>query len=179
MIAHVLRKNLNPHFSFVSSDNPWTHANIPTSGTWCPYACTSGKLMNQWNPASVAYVHPDMEQGGLYCGEDGIAHIPFPDRDFCVEAPAKFATHNLLDNHVMICQTVLPGDEGMRIPNRIEPSQSLGLGVPDFHYWARTSASLYINYPGVEVDDACVWGNNTFRAGNVSTPFLFCFVSDS
>ncbi|KAI5800433.1 hypothetical protein FPQ18DRAFT_253154 [Pyronema domesticum] len=137
-----------------------------SSGNWCPYACASGKLMNQWNPASVAYVHPDMEQGGLYCGEDGIAHIPFPDRDFCVEAPAKLATRNLLDNHVMICQTVLPGDEGMRIPNRIEPGQSLGLGVPDSHYWAGTSASLYINYPGVEVDDACVWGNNTFRAGN-------------
>ncbi|CCX34652.1 hypothetical protein FPQ18DRAFT_301769 [Pyronema domesticum] len=137
----------NPISHFVSSDNLWTHANIPTGGNWCPYACTSGKLMNQWNPASVAYVDPDKEQGGLYCGEDGIAHIPFPDRDFYIKAPAKFATLNLLNKHVMICQTVLSGDE-------------------DFTYSAQTSASLYINYPAVEVDDACVWDNNTFRAGN-------------
>jgi hypothetical protein len=34
-----------------------------TRGEWCPFACTSGKLMNQWNPNAIAYVHPDKEQG--------------------------------------------------------------------------------------------------------------------
>ncbi|KAI5798656.1 hypothetical protein FPQ18DRAFT_254703 [Pyronema domesticum] len=146
----------------------WAHSyDHPCSGgEWCPYACISGKLMNQWNQNSIAYVHPDKEQGGLYCGEDGILQISFPDRDFCIEAPAKLATINLLDKHVFICQTVLPGDEGMRIPNRIEPGQNLGLAVPDWRYWSSTAASYYINIPGYEVEEACVWGNNTVPAGN-------------
>ncbi|KAI5816164.1 hypothetical protein BZA77DRAFT_247271 [Pyronema omphalodes] len=162
--AHPDIVPVTPHLD----NKGWAHSyDRPCSaGTWCPYACPPGKVMNQWNPTAVAYVHPDKEQGGLFCGEDGVAHVPFPDRPLCVEAPAKLPTHNQLDEHVMICQTVLPGDEGMRIPNRVEPNQVLGLAVPDSSYWAGTTASMYINPPGVDVNDACVWGNNTFRGGN-------------
>jgi hypothetical protein len=65
----------------------------------------------------------------------------------------------------------------MRIPNRVEPGQNLGLAVHDWAYWATTTASYYINIPGYEVEEACVWGNNTVPAGNVSTTYTLFYLS--
>ncbi|KAI5816806.1 hypothetical protein BZA77DRAFT_246506 [Pyronema omphalodes] len=146
-----------------------------TAGLWCQYACKPGTLMHQWNPEAVAYAHPWKEQGGLYCGEDGVARKPFPNRNLCYEATRKLPAVNTLGGDVYMCQTVLPGDEAMRIPNLINRGTTALLAVPGPEFWPETKpggAHYYINSPGVSVDDACVWGNNTFGAGNWA-PYSF------
>jgi hypothetical protein len=131
--------------------------------------------MHQWNPEAVDYMDPWKEQGGLFCGEDGVARKPYPNRNLCYETRRKLPTVNMLGGDVYLCQTVLPGDEAMRIPNFIPAGTTALLAVPGVEYWSErspTGAHYYINSPNVPVDEACVWGTNAKGAGNVNPPFL-------
>lgn len=58
-----------------------------TPGSYCPYACEPGYLMDQWDPAATSYTYPESMYGGLYCGTDGTMSKPFPDRDYCTSLP--------------------------------------------------------------------------------------------
>lgn len=129
--------------------------------------------MHQWDPTATAYRHPESERGGLYCGADGIARKPYPNRGYCYTAPRKVPVLNLNSKQVHICQTVLPGDEAMRIPNRVAPGHSVGLAVPGQEYWIDSGAHYYVNFPGTPLNEACVWGNRNKPSGNVSFPNLY------
>lgn len=82
----------------------------------------------------------------------------------------------MLGGDVYLCQTVLPGDEAMRIPNFIPAGTTALLAIPGVEYWSEmkpTGAHYYINSPNVPVDEACVWGTNAKGAGNVIPLFLY------
>ncbi|KAI5785461.1 hypothetical protein FPQ18DRAFT_368773 [Pyronema domesticum] len=155
---------VTPHLGNHGWANSWDRPCRP--GLWCQYACVPGKLMHQWDPTATAYRHPESERGGLYCGADGIARKPYPNRGYCYTAPRKVPVLNLNSKQVHICQTVLPGDEAMRIPNRVAPGHSVGLAVPGQEYWIDSGAHYYVNFPGTPLNEACVWGNRNKPSGN-------------
>ncbi|RKF74960.1 hypothetical protein GcM1_236014 [Golovinomyces cichoracearum] len=135
-------------------------------GSYCPYACPSGKVMAQWNPEAKAYTYPQSMDGGLYCDHDGKVKKPFPEKPYCVSGTGGVEAHNKIGMGVSFCQTVLPGNEAMLIPTHVE--ESTELAVPGTNYWCNTAAHYYINPPGVAVEDACIWGDGTKPVGNWS-----------
>ncbi|RKF83178.1 putative secreted beta-glucosidase adg3 [Golovinomyces cichoracearum] len=135
-------------------------------GSYCPYACPSGKVMAQWNPEAKAYTYPQSMDGGLYCDHDGKVKKPFPEKPYCVSGTGGVEAHNKIGMGVSFCQTVLPGNEAMLIPTHVE--ESTELAVPGTNYWCNTAAHYYINPPGVGVEDACIWGDGTKPVGNWS-----------
>ena len=138
-----------------------------TSGSYCPYACPSGKLMAQWNPKATSYTPGLSEQGGLYCNNDGTVSKPFDDKDYCVDGEGTVSVNNKANKDVAFCQTVLPGNEAMLIPTNAQSGKSnTTLAVPGPDYWAGTAAHYYINAPGVSTDDGCVWGTKSKPIGN-------------
>ncbi|TQS35677.1 hypothetical protein Golomagni_03896 [Golovinomyces magnicellulatus] len=135
-------------------------------GSYCPYACPSGKVMAQWNPEAKAYTYPQSMDGGLYCDHDGKIKKPFPEKPYCVSGTGGVEAHNKIGMGVSFCQTVLPGNEAMLIPTHVEDSTELA--VPGTNYWCNTAAHYYINPPGVGVEDACIWGDGSKPVGNWS-----------
>ncbi|KAI5809406.1 hypothetical protein BZA77DRAFT_255225 [Pyronema omphalodes] len=117
-----------------------------------------------------------------HCGEDRVAPKPFPNRNLCYEATRKLPAVNTLGGDVYMCQTILPCEEAMPIPNLINRGTTALLAVPGPEYGPETKpggAHYYINSPGVSVHDPCMWGNNTFGAGNVILLPAPCFLQSS
>lgn len=122
-----------------------------------------------------------MQDGGLYCNNDGTVSKPFPNKPYCVDGTGAMGARNHFDEVVAFCQTVLPGNEAMLIPTSVMDYEVLA--VPGTNYWCETAAqyallscqirvlihcSYYINPPGVSCDEACVWGSGDKPIGNWS-----------
>lgn len=137
-------------------------------GKYCPYACPPGQIMAQWDPEATSYTYPLSMNGGLFCDQNGNIQKPFPDKPYCVPGTGASTVRNLAGGVVSFCQTVLPGNEAMLIPNEIAPASSAMLAVPDISYWLSTAAHYYINTPGVPASEACVWGTKDSPIGNWS-----------
>lgn len=131
-------------------------------GSYCPFACKEGLVMNQWQPDST-YDFPQSMNGGLLCGDDGVVKKPFPDRPNCVPGTGAVKAVNKCSAKLSYCQTVLPGNEAMLIPTLVQSTSNLA--VPDQTYWAKTAAHYYINPPGVGVE-GCIWGTESKAVGN-------------
>lgn len=136
-----------------------------TAGSYCPFACPSGKVMNQWKPGS-SYVYPESMYGGLYCDESGEISKPYPSKDYCVDGVGTVSAVNNANGIVAFCQTVLPGNEAMLIPTSVDSKAVIA--VPDTSYWDSTAAHYYVNEPGYSTDEACIWGTSAKAIGNWS-----------
>ncbi|ETS82356.1 hypothetical protein PFICI_04232 [Pestalotiopsis fici W106-1] len=134
-----------------------------TCGSYCPYACPPGQVSAQWKDGST-YATTDRMAGGLYCGLDGKAVKPFTSKPFCVDGTGTVQAVNKVGKVVSFCQTVLPGNEDILIPNDV--SDTLTLAVPDTSYWQSTASHFYINPPGVDSDKGCHWGDDSTPIGN-------------
>ncbi|KAI4603255.1 hypothetical protein KJ359_006048 [Pestalotiopsis sp. 9143b] len=134
-----------------------------TCGSYCPYACPPGKVSAQWKDGST-YATTDRMAGGLYCGLDGKAVKPFDSKPYCVDGTGTVQAVNKVGKVVSFCQTVLPGNEDILIPNDV--SDTLTLAVPDTSYWQSTASHFYINPPGVDSDTGCHWGDESKPIGN-------------
>lgn len=134
-----------------------------TAGSYCPYACPPGQLMNQWKPGST-YVYPDSMDGGAYCDKSGKITKPFPSKDYCVDGVGNVQAVNNCGDIVAVCQTVLPGNEAMLIPTSVHSSAVIS--VPGTSYWDSTAAHFYVNQPGYSTDEACLWGDGSSAIGN-------------
>lgn len=134
-----------------------------TAGSYCPFACPPGKLMNQWK-LGTTYIYPESMYGGLYCDEDGAINKPFPSEEYCVEGMGNVKAVNNCGKTVSFCQTVLPGNENMLIPTAVDSTATLA--VPGTSYWDATAAHYYINEPGYTTDEACGWGTSAKPIGN-------------
>ncbi|CAK7246229.1 MAG: hypothetical protein STHCBS139747_007853 [Sporothrix thermara] len=136
-----------------------------TADSWCPYACVPGKVMAQWKPGT-SYVTGESTLGGLYCGSDGTPVKSFTDQPYCVDGTGTITAVNQCGSVVSFCQTVLPGNEAMLIPTDVTGSSVLA--VPGPTYWDGTAAHYYINPPGVDGVEGCVWGADDKPIGNWS-----------
>ncbi|KAF7535527.1 hypothetical protein G7054_g5282 [Neopestalotiopsis clavispora] len=134
-----------------------------TCGSYCPYACPPGQVSAQWKDGST-YATTDRMAGGLYCGLDGKAVKPFDSKPYCVDGTGTVQAVNKVGKVVSFCQTVLPGNEDILIPNDV--SDTLTLAVPDTSYWQATASHFYINPPGVNSDKGCHWGDDSTPIGN-------------
>lgn len=54
----------------------------------------------------------------------------------------------------------------MLIPTLVTDTATLA--VPDTSYWVETAAHYYINAPGINTAEACVWGTSAYPMGNWS-----------
>lgn len=135
-------------------------------GTWCPYACEPGKLMAQWDSSVTSYTYPGSQNGGLFCDSSGNLQKGFSDKDYCVDGKGTVEAVNEASGDVAFCQTVLPGNEDMLIPNNIGKGSSSVLAVPGPDYFASSAAHYYINPPGISTDQACQWGSSSNPYGN-------------
>ncbi|KUJ16709.1 uncharacterized protein LY89DRAFT_63125 [Mollisia scopiformis] len=149
-----------------SSNGGWAMSPDQPCGlnSYCPYACPPGQVMAQWSPAATSYTYPESMAGGLYCDENGNVNKPFPSKEYCVSASGPVQAVNNCGSTVSYCQTVLPGNEAMLIPTAVDSSADLA--VPGPSYWCSTAAHYYINPPGVDTGDACVWGDGSKPIGN-------------
>lgn len=147
-------------------------------GKYCPYACPPGKVMNQWDQEATSYAFPKSMNGGLYCNDDGSVSVPFDGESLCVDGEGTVTVLNKAGGNVAFCQTVLPGNEAMLIPNDIKGGSEQTLAVPGPNYWAGTAAHYYINPPGVSSSEACVWGSSDKAIGNWS-PYIAGMNKDS
>ncbi|UZP40834.1 hypothetical protein NXS19_008650 [Fusarium pseudograminearum] len=111
-------------------------------GSYCPFACKPGMVMNQWDPKST-YEYPSSMDGGLFCNEDGEIEQPFDGKPNCVSGTGSVEAVNKCGSTMSWCQTVLPGNEAMLIPTVV--SSSATLAVPGSSYWCSTAAHFYIN----------------------------------
>ncbi|KAI1336469.1 beta-glucosidase-domain-containing protein [Xylariaceae sp. FL0016] len=136
-------------------------------GQWCPIACPSGQVMNQWKP-NTHYTYPDSTCGGVYCN-GGEIEAPFDDKPWCVDGTGAVNAVNKCGDVVSFCQTVLPGYEDMIIPTDVTDTATLA--VPDLQYWDETAAHYYINAPGISADEGCHWGDESKPVGNWA-PFV-------
>lgn len=136
-----------------------------TAGSYCPYACPPGQLMNQWKVGST-YTYPESMYGGLFCDKSGSITKPFPSKDYCVDGVGTVSAVNKCGKVVAVCQTVLPGNEAMLIPTSVESNAVIA--VPGTSYWDATAAHFYVNPPGYTTDEACLWGTSAAGIGNWS-----------
>lgn len=139
-----------------------------TGGSFCPYACPPGKLMGQWDSKATSYSYPDSMNGGLKCNSDGTLSKPFEDKDYCIDGEGTLKAKNNADKEVAFCQTVLPGNEAMLIPTKVDGDDENDLAVPGPDYYAGTAAHYYVNAPGYSTEEACVWGTKDEAKGNWS-----------
>ncbi|KAH8197671.1 hypothetical protein TruAng_008175 [Truncatella angustata] len=134
-----------------------------TCGSYCPYACPPGQVMAQWKDGS-SYATTERMAGGMFCGLDGKPVKPFTGKSLCVDGTGTVEAVNKVGKVVSFCQTVLPGNEDILIPNDV--SDTLTLAVPDPSYWDSTASHFYINPPGVDSDKGCHWGDSSQPIGN-------------
>lgn len=106
-------------------------------GSYCPYACPPGQVMNQWKPGTT-YTYPESMDGGLYCDHDGNIKEPFPDKPYCVDGTGTVEAVNKAGDVVSFCQTVLPGEENMIIPTDVHDTATIA--VPGPSYWDSTAS---------------------------------------
>ncbi|KAF4966954.1 hypothetical protein FSARC_5439 [Fusarium sarcochroum] len=133
-------------------------------GSYCPFACKPGMVMNQWDPDST-YDYPASMNGGLFCNKKGEIEQPFDGKPNCVKGTGSVEAVNKCGSHMSWCQTVLPGNEAMLIPTLV--SSSATLAVPASSYWCSTAAHFYINPPGTG-EEGCIWGSEDEPIGNWS-----------
>ncbi|CEI69133.1 hypothetical protein FVEN_g4103 [Fusarium venenatum] len=133
-------------------------------GSYCPFACKPGMVMNQWDPDST-YEYPSSMDGGLFCNKDGEIEQPFEGKPNCVSGTGSVEAVNKCGSTMSWCQTVLPGNEAMLIPTVV--SSSATLAVPGSSYWCSTAAHFYINPPGTG-EEGCIWGTEDKPVGNWS-----------
>ncbi|KAJ4315213.1 hypothetical protein N0V84_008481 [Fusarium piperis] len=133
-------------------------------GSYCPFACKPGMVMNQWDPDST-YVYPASMNGGLFCNKNGEIEQPFKGKPNCVQGTGAVEAVNKCGSKMSWCQTVLPGNEAMIIPTLVTSSATLA--VPAASYWCSTAAHFYINPPGVG-EEGCIWGTEDKPIGNWS-----------
>ncbi|OAA47683.1 SUN domain-containing protein [Metarhizium rileyi] len=131
---------------------------------YCPIACKSGMVMNQWDPSST-YTPGSSMNGGLFCDKNGNIEKPFPDKPNCVPTPPIVKVINKCKGEMSLCQTVLPGNEAMLIPTLVKSEAAIA--VPDTSYWQNTGAHFYVNPPGTGTD-GCIWGTEDKPIGNWS-----------
>lgn len=136
-----------------------------TPGSWCPFACPPGQLMNQWDPEVTSYTYPGSQYGGLYCDDNGELQAERSGA-YCVDGAGSVVAKNSAASNVAFCQTVLPGNEEMLIPTDVNGGSTETLAVPTPDYWAGTASHFYINAPGVSVSDGCKWGSVDEPQGN-------------
>jgi hypothetical protein len=136
-----------------------------TYGSWCPYACPPGQLMNQWDPSVTSYSYPGSQNGGLWCNDNGELEAK-RNGNYCVDGAGTVQVNNKANLDVAFCQTVLPGNEEMLIPTNVGGNSQQKIAVPTPDYWASTAAHYYVNAPGVSVDDGCKWGSVNSPVGN-------------
>lgn len=79
-----------------------------------------------------------MQNGGLFCDDNGQIQKPFPDKPYCKDGTGNIGVQNKADGVVSFCQTVLPGNEAMLIPTSIKDWETLA--VPGPNYWCETAA---------------------------------------
>lgn len=79
-----------------------------------------------------------VQNGGLYCNENGELEKPFPEKPYCQDGTGAVEAVNKAGDIVSFCQTVLPGNEAMLIPTLVESASTLA--VPDLSYWCETAA---------------------------------------
>ncbi|KAL2708672.1 putative secreted protein [Kluyveromyces marxianus] len=139
-------------------------------GSWCPYACEPGQLMNQWDPDVTSYTYPGSQYGGLYCDDSGNLQKK-RSGGYCYSGKGTVVAKNNAGGEVAFCQTVLPGNEEMLIPTSVGGGSSQTLAVPGPEYWAGTAAHYYVNPPGTSAADGCQWGTNAKAIGNW-TPYV-------
>jgi hypothetical protein len=133
-------------------------------GSYCPFACKPGMVMNQWDPDST-YDYPSSMDGGLFCNKNGEIEQPFEGKPNCVPGTGSVEAVNKCGSTMSWCQTVLPGNEAMLIPTVV--SSSATLAVPGSSYWCSTAAHFYINPPGTG-EEGCIWGTEDKPIGNWS-----------
>ncbi|KAI1437134.1 hypothetical protein GGR50DRAFT_692432 [Xylaria sp. CBS 124048] len=133
-----------------------------TDGMWCPIACPPGQLMAQWKP-DTHYAYPESTYGGIYC-DGGEISVPFEDQPWCVDGTGTVTAVNKAGGIVSFCQTVLPGYEDMLIPTDVLLTATLA--VPDPSYWDSTAAHFYVNAPGIDSAEGCIWGDESRPIGN-------------
>ncbi|RGP79443.1 murein transglycosylase [Fusarium longipes] len=133
-------------------------------GSYCPFACKPGMVMNQWDPDST-YDYPSSMNGGLYCNKNGEIEQPFEGKPNCVSGTGSVEAVNKCGSQMSWCQTVLPGNEAMLIPTLVTSSATLA--VPGSSYWCSTAAHFYINPPGTG-EEGCIWGTEDKPIGNWS-----------
>jgi hypothetical protein len=70
-----------------------------TAGTWCPFACPPGEVMNQWNPLVTSYVYPGSMVSlppAFCCTCSLVLTRPFRSKEvFIVMRMATSTTHSL------------------------------------------------------------------------------------
>ncbi|EXK32348.1 murein transglycosylase [Fusarium oxysporum f. sp. lycopersici 4287] len=133
-------------------------------GSYCPFACKPGMVMNQWDPDST-YEYPASMNGGLFCNKNGEIEKPFEGKPNCVSGTGSIEAVNKCGSKMSWCQTVLPGNEAMLIPTLVTSSATLA--VPGSSYWCSTAAHFYINPPGTG-EEGCIWGTESEPIGNWS-----------
>ncbi|KAI5784403.1 hypothetical protein FPQ18DRAFT_395112 [Pyronema domesticum] len=124
---------------------------------WCPYACPSGMVSTQWDPAATL-AHPSRQNGGLFCNSQGVVVKPFPNQPLCKPGVGNVSVLNKASAGVSFCQTTYPGDKSPVIPTWIPANAKVGLGVNGPDYWMSTGTAYYVNYPGIPPEEACMWG---------------------
>lgn len=147
-------------------------------GSWCPYACEPGMLMNQWDPDITSYTYPGCQYGGLYCDESGSLQSK-RSGGYCSSGKGTVVAKNNAGSGVAFCQTVLPGNEEMLIPTLIDGGSQETLAVPGTDYWAGTAAHYYVNPPGTSVSDGCQWGSTSKAIGNWAPFVAGCNMDDN
>lgn len=78
------------------------------------------------------------QAGGLFCGLDGNPVKPFSNKAYCVDGTGTVQAVNNVGKVISFCQTVLPGNEDILIPNDVY--DTLTLAVPDTSYWQSTAS---------------------------------------
>ncbi|PWA00523.1 hypothetical protein BB558_003412 [Smittium angustum] len=142
-----------------------------TKGSWCPYACKPGYYAAQWDPSASLYNGQGSMNGGLYCDNNGVLQVPFPNQYFCVKSMNNTSIRNTLGKPVSACQTVYPGNEAMIIPSVAQPGSSVDLNIVPSSYWLGTSSQFYVNLADSD-QNQCIWGTPDKPVGNWG-PYIF------
>lgn len=157
--------------------NGWASVTNPADGNtsttcqegWlCSYACQPGMSKTQWpseQPASGE------SRGGLLC-KNGYLYKTRATADYLCEwgLNTNYAVSKL-DKVLSLCRTDYPGSENMNIPTRLLKGDKKPMSTileDNYYTWkgGKTSSQYYVNNAGVDVDQGCVWGNESTTIGN-------------
>lgn len=133
----------------------------PQPGYFVGYACPAGYDAAQWPAAQGA---TGQSIGGIYCDTDNKLYLTRSEttKKLCQKGADNVEVVNNLDEEVCICKTWYPGNEGMYLPNCVQPGETLNLYNPlqsESYEWqgSTTSAQYYVNLKGLDASTACTW----------------------
>lgn len=69
--------------------------------------------------------------------------MPFDQKPYCVDGTHVVGAKNECDKPVAWCQTVLPGNEAMIIPTKVDSWAQIAIPGPD--YWLSTAAQYVLS----------------------------------